>query len=60
LHYHPRENSRETYDQKRSFGGFEHELLTLLEDYAPPRGSLLAKEGRDAAGCAGETADERR
>ena len=28
LHYHLRENSRETYDQKRPFGGFEQELLT--------------------------------
>lgn len=36
------------------FGGLDQELVTLPGDYGPPRGCLLlAKEGRDAAGCVG-------
>ena len=44
----------ETLGFNTCFAGLDQELVTLPGDYGPPRGCLLlAKKGRDAAGCVG-------
>lgn len=44
----------ETLGFNTCFAGLDQELVTLPGHYGPPRGCLLlAKEGRDAAGCVG-------